>query len=365
MISQFDLKKEYALLENEIQGKLNEVFSKTNFIGGENVQSIEKNIANYIGVKYAISCNSGTDALHFALKSFGIGKGDEVITTPFTFISTIEAIMYLGAKPIFVDIDLKSYNINENEILKKITNKTKAILPVHLFGNPINVNNIKDKINNNSIKIIEDCAQSFGSGINCQRVGSIGDIGCFSFYPTKNLGCYGDGGMVTTNSQESYETILKLRNHGSSKRYHHDIIGYNSRLDEIQAAILNVKLKYIDQFNLMRAKLASIYNDNLKGHKEIMLPNKNKNAFHVYHQYTINSKNRNKIKEELEKNNIGSAIYYPISLEKQKAYKDVYKDTVECINSNYLSNTCLSLPMYPQLSEENVIKVCEVIKQIK
>ena len=365
MISQFDLKKEYALLENEIQGKLNEVFSKTNFIGGDNVQSIEENIANYIGVKYAISCNSGTDALHFALKSFGIGKGDEVITTPFTFISTIEAIMYLGAKPIFVDIDLKSYNINENEILKKITKKTKAILPVHLFGNPINVNNIKDKINNNSIKIIEDCAQSFGSGINCQRVGSIGDIGCFSFYPTKNLGCYGDGGMVTTNSQESYETILKLRNHGSSKRYHHDIIGYNSRLDEIQAAILNVKLKYIDQFNLMRAKLASIYNDNLKGHKEIMLPNKNKNAFHVYHQYTINSKNRNKIKEELEKNNIGSAIYYPISLEKQKAYKDVYKDTVECINSNYLSNTCLSLPMYPQLSEENVIKVCEVIKQIK
>tara|TARA_X000001036_G_scaffold353028_1_gene334303 strand:- start:2708 stop:3805 length:1098 start_codon:yes stop_codon:yes gene_type:complete len=365
MIPQFDLKKEYALLGNEIQGELKQVFSKTNFIGGDNVRSIEKNIANYIGVKYAISCNSGTDALHFALKSFGIGKGDEVITTPFTFISTIEAIMYLGAKPIFVDIDLKSYNINENEILKKITNKTKAILPVHLFGNPINVNNIKDKINNNSIKIIEDCAQSFGSGINCQRVGSIGDIGCFSFYPTKNLGCYGDGGMVTTNSQESYETILKLRNHGSSKRYHHDIIGYNSRLDEIQAAILNVKLKYIDQFNLMRAKLASIYNDNLKGHKEIMLPNKNKNAFHVYHQYTINSKNRNKIKEELEKNNIGSAIYYPISLEKQKAYKDVYKDTVECINSNYLSNTCLSLPMYPQLSEENVIKVCEVIKQIK
>ena len=365
MIPQFDLKKEYALLENEIQGKLNEVFSKTNFIGGDNVQSIEENIANYIGVKYAISCNSGTDALHFALKSFGIGKGDEVITTPFTFISTIEAIMYLGAKPIFVDIDLKSYNINENKILKKITKKTKAILPVHLFGNPVNVSQIKNKINDSSIKIIEDCAQSFGSGINCQRVGSIGDIGCFSFYPTKNLGCYGDGGMITTNSQQSYEAILKLRNHGSSKRYHHDIIGYNSRLDEIQAAILNVKLKYIDQFNLMRAKLASIYNDNLKGHKEIMLPNKNKNAFHVYHQYTINSKNRNKIKEELEKNNIGSAIYYPISLEKQKAYKDVYKDTVECINSNYLSNTCLSLPMYPQLSEENVIKVCEVIKQIK
>ena len=365
MISQFDLKKEYALLENEIQGKLNEVFSKTNFIGGENVQSIEKNIANYIGVKYAISCNSGTDALHFALKSFGIGKGDEVITTPFTFISTIEAIMYLGAKPIFVDIDLKSYNINENEILKKITKKTKAILPVHLFGNPVNVSQIKNKINDNSIKIIEDCAQSFGSGINCQRVGSIGDIGCFSFYPTKNLGCYGDGGMITTNSRQSYETILKLRNHGSSKRYHHDIIGYNSRLDEIQAAILNVKLKYIDQFNLMRVKLASIYHDNLKEHKEIMLPNKSKNAFHVYHQYTINSKKREKIKEELEKNNIGSSIYYPISLEKQKAYKDLYNDTTECTNSNYLSNTCLSLPMYPQLSEENVIKVCEVLKQIK
>ena len=364
MISQFNLKTEYSILEEEIQNELNKVFSKTNFIRGENVDLIEKNIADYIGVKYAVSCNSGTDALHFALKSIGISAGDEVITSPFTFVSTIEAIMYLGAKPVFADINLESYNIDKEEILKKITKKTKAILPVHLFGNPINIKSIRSEIGNNDIKIIEDCAQSFGAGINCQRTGSIGDIGCFSFYPTKNLGCYGDGGMVTTNSKELYENIKKIANHGSSKRYHHDIIGYNSRLDEIQAAILNVKIKYIDKYNLMRSKLASIYDKNLKNQSEIILPKKDANSFHVYHQYTINTKLRDKIQSGLKENDIGSAIYYPISLENQNVYKSTFKDGQICINSNYLSKTCLSLPMYPHLKEESVIYICDVIKKL-
>ncbi len=364
MISQFNLKTEYSILEEEIQNELNKVFSKTNFIRGENVDLIEKNIADYIGVKYAVSCNSGTDALHFALKSIGISAGDEVITTPFTFVSTIEAIMYLGAKPVFADINLESYNIDKEEILKKITKKTKAILPVHLFGNPVNIKSIRSEIGNNDIKIIEDCAQSFGAGINCQRTGSIGDIGCFSFYPTKNLGCYGDGGMVTTNSKELYENIKKIANHGSSKRYHHDIIGYNSRLDEIQAAILNVKIKYIDKYNLMRSKLASIYDKNLKNQSEIILPKKDANSFHVYHQYTINTKLRDKIQSGLKENDIGSAIYYPISLENQNVYKSTFKDGQICINSNYLSKTCLSLPMYPHLKEESVIYICDVIKKL-
>tara|TARA_A100001011_G_scaffold390221_1_gene473216 strand:+ start:2466 stop:3563 length:1098 start_codon:yes stop_codon:yes gene_type:complete len=364
MISQFNLKTEYSILEEEIQNELNKVFSKTNFIRGENVDLIEKNIADYIGVKYAVSCNSGTDALHFALKSIGISAGDEVITTPFTFVSTIEAIMYLGAKPVFADINLESYNIDKEEILKKITKKTKAILPVHLFGNPINIKSIRSEIGNNDIKIIEDCAQSFGAGINCQRTGSIGDIGCFSFYPTKNLGCYGDGGMVTTNSKELYENIKKIANHGSSKRYHHDIIGYNSRLDEIQAAILNVKIKYIDKYNMMRSKLASIYDKNLKNQSEIILPKKDANSFHVYHQYTINTKLRDKIQSGLKENDIGSAIYYPISLENQNVYKSTFKDGQICINSNYLSKTCLSLPMYPHLKEESVIYICDVIKKL-
>ena len=364
MIQQFDLKKEYALLENEIQDELRAVFIKANFIGGENVKLIEKNIANYIGVKYAISCNSGTDALHFALRALGIGKGDEVITTPFTFISTLEAIMYVGAKPVFADIDLDTYNISEEQILKKITKNTKAILPVHLFGNPFNVKSLKKKINDNSIKIVEDCAQSFGSGINHQRVGGIGDMGCFSFYPTKNLGCYGDGGMVTTNSKELFNIIMKLRNHGSSKRYHHDIIGYNSRLDEIQAAILNVKMKYIDHFNLTREKIANIYNDNLSGLDFLSIPKIISNGNHVYHQYTISSMVRETIKIELEKNNIGSAIYYPISLEKQDAYKNIYKEHDAFENSNYLSRTCLSLPIHPFLSEKDALKVCDVIKNI-
>ena len=301
MIPQFDLKKEYAFLKEEIQQELKDVFSKTNFIGGNNVNSLEKNIAKYIGVKYAISCNSGTDALHFALRSMNIGKGDEVITTPFTFISTLEAIMYVGAKPVFADIDLETYNISKKEILKKINKKTKAIIPVHLFGNPFDIKGLKQEIGNKNIKIIEDCAQSFGSGINCQRVGSIGDIGCFSFYPTKNLGCYGDGGLITTNSEEICQDIKKLKNHGVSKRYHHDIIGYNSRLDEIQAAILNIKLKYVDQFNLMRVKIANLYDEALLDLKNITIPKRPKNSHHVFHQYTICSPDRDKIKAGLEK----------------------------------------------------------------
>jgi len=364
MIQQFDLKKEYAFLENEIQSELRAVFTKANFIGGENVKLIENNIANYIGVKYGISCNSGTDALHFALRALDIGKGDEVITTPFTFISTLEAIMYVGAKPVFADIDLNTYNISEEQILKKITKNTKAILPVHLFGNPVNITSLKKSINDNSIKIVEDCAQSFGSGINHQRVGSIGDMGCFSFYPTKNLGCYGDGGMVTTNSEELFNVIIKLRNHGSSKRYHHDIIGYNSRLDEIQAAILNVKMKYIDRFNLIRKKIANVYNDNLSSLDFLTIPKIIKNGNHVYHQYTIHSMIRDKIKIELENNNIRSAIYYPISLEKQDAYKNIYKEHEVFKNSDYLSNTCLSLPIHPFLSEADALKVCNVIQNI-
>ncbi len=365
MIPQFDLKKEYSLIKDEVKAELENVFANTSFIGGKNVESIEKNIAKYIGTKYAISCNSGTDALHFALRSLGLKKDDEVITTPFTFISTLEAIMYVGAKPVFADIDKNSYNIDKNEILKKITKKTKAIIPVHLFGNPFDINGLKKEINNDSIKIIEDCAQSFGAGINCQRTGSIGDIGCFSFYPTKNLGCYGDGGMVTTNSEETYNIIKKLKNHGSSKRYYHDILGYNSRLDEIQAAILNIKLKYIDSNNIKRVNIAKTYNSLLKNISYINLPRTEDHSFHVYHQYTISSEARDTIKEELEKNDITSAIYYPLSLEKQIVFKNKYSDSCAYKNSNLIANTCLSLPMFPNLTQDEVKKVCKVIQNIK
>ena len=363
MIPQFDLKKEYAFLEEEIQLELKKVFAKTNFIGGDNVTALETNIAKYLGVKYAISCNSGTDALHFALKSFDIGKGDEVITTPFTFISTLEAIMYVGAKPVFADIELDSYNISKAEILKKINKKTKAIIPVHLFGHPFDVRDLRREINDDGIKIIEDCAQSFGSGINCQRVGGIGDVGCLSFYPTKNLGCYGDGGMVTTNSEKIFKIVKKLKNHGSSKRYHHDIIGFNSRLDEIQAAILNVKLKYVDQFNLMRVKIADRYDEALSDIQDLSLPNRSRTGHHVFHQYTIYSPVRDKIKADLEKKGIGTAIYYPISLEKQTAYKNQYAEKFRFSNSNKLTKNCLSLPMYPHLPEDHVHMICSAIKK--
>ena len=266
MISQFDLKNEYALLRDEIQNELEKVFFNTSFIGGSNVDLIEKNIKDYLGVKYAISCNSGTDALHFALRSLGIGKGDEVITTPFTFISTIEAIMYVGAKPVFADIDLDTYNINCEEILKKITKKTRAILPVHIFGNPVDVERIKNVINNDSIKVIEDCAQSFGAGINCKRTGGIGDVGCLSFNGNKII-TTGGGGAVITNKKNLAKKIRYLSSTAKVKHkweYIHDDIGYNFKMPSLNAALGLAQISKIDIFLKAKRRLFNKYSKNLK-----------------------------------------------------------------------------------------------------
>ncbi|MEC7885224.1 MAG: DegT/DnrJ/EryC1/StrS family aminotransferase, partial [Pseudomonadota bacterium] len=259
MIPQFDLKRQYELLKKEIDTELRKVLNSGKFILGENVQEIEERISNYLDVNYAVSCNSGTDAIFLALKSINVGNGDEVITTPFTFISTVEAIINIGAKPIFADIDEDSFNIDTRKIEEKISDKTRAIMPVHLFGNPVNIKEIKEIIQNKDIKIIEDCAQSFGAKFDGDNVGTVGDIGCFSFYPTKNLGCYGDGGLITTNSKDIYTKLISLRNHGSFGKYNHDCIGINSRLDEIQAAILKVKMNYINEYNNKRISNAELY----------------------------------------------------------------------------------------------------------
>ena len=249
MIPMVNLKAEYQEIKAEIQAGINGVLDSCAFILGPNVQAFEQEAAEFLGVKHAIGVASGTDALHLALVAAGIGEGDEVITSAFTFIATAEAIRYVGATPVFLDIDAKTFNITPATIAGAITTKTRAVMPVHLFGQPANMGAIKDLCEQHNLKLIEDCAQSFGASVNDQQTGSFGDAAGFSFFPSKNLGAYGDGGLVTTSSDEVATVIKKLRNHGSEVRYYHDVIGYNSRLDEMQAVILRAKLKRIEKSN--------------------------------------------------------------------------------------------------------------------
>jgi len=291
----------------------------TQFILGPNVKQFEENAAKYLGSKYAIGVASGTDALHIALKAIGIKEDDEVITTPFTFIATAESVVFCGGTPVFVDVDEETMNIDVNKIEEKITKNTKAIIPVHLFGNPCNMDKIKELAKAYNLKIVEDCAQSFGATYRNVQTGNIGDVGCFSFFPSKNLGCYGDGGMVTTNDEGLYKTMIALRNHGSFVKYYHEMIGFNSRLDDIQAAILNVKLKYINEFNRERRAVASLYRETIKD--VVKYQKETDNGTHVYHQYTIRSPKRDLAIEALKQAEIASAIYYPVPLHLQKAFK--------------------------------------------
>ncbi len=362
MIPQFDLKRQYELLKKEIDTELRKVLNSGKFILGENVQEIEERISNYLDVNYAVSCNSGTDAIFLALKSINVGNGDEVITTPFTFISTVEAIINIGAKPIFADIDEDSFNIDTRKIEEKISDKTRAIMPVHLFGNPVNIKEIKEIIQNKDIKIIEDCAQSFGAKFDGDNVGTVGDIGCFSFYPTKNLGCYGDGGLITTNSKDIHTKLISLRNHGSFGKYNHDCIGINSRLDEIQAAILKVKMNYINEYNNKRISNAELYSKLLNKNSLVKVPASSDNAKHVFHQYTIKTEERDKVVKILEDNNIGYAIYYPIPLNKQKIYQNLYGQSNFPI-AEKVSQNCLSLPMFPELSTDEVKYISNVLNK--
>lgn len=359
MIPMVDLKNQYQLLKAEIDHGIQECLNNAHFILGPNVQAFEKEAAEYLGVKHAISCASGTDALHLALVAAGIGIGDEVITTSFTFIATAEAIRYVGATPVFVDIKQDTFNIDPSLIEAVITQKTKAIIPVHLFGQPADMDSIMAIATKHQIKVIEDCAQSFGADINGTMTGSIGLAGCHSFFPSKNLGCYGDGGMVTTNDDSIAESLKMLRNHGSNVRYHHDIIGYNSRLDEIQAVILRSKLKRISSFNKGRRQAAHQYSEQLKD--TVTPPHEDGIGTHVYHQYTILSDKRDAIQEALSNKEIASAVYYPIPLHQQKVFEDEYGKVSLPVTED-ISSRCLSLPIFPELNSEQVSLICEQIK---
>jgi len=360
-IPMVDLATQYRELKPQLEPALLAALEATQFILGPNVQAFEAEAAAYLGVKHAISCANGTDALHLALRALGLGPGDEVITTPFTFIATAEAIAYVGAKAVFVDIDPRSFNIDVAQVARAIGPRTKALLPVHLFGQPADLGALQALAQQHGLHLIEDCAQSFGATVGGRQTGAIGDVAAFSFFPSKNLGCFGDGGMVTTQSDALAETLRMLRNHGSKVRYYHDIIGYNSRLDELQAVVLRAKLARIDHYNQQRRRVAQRYQTGLAG-LPLQTPCEDGIGQHVYHQYTVLCERRDALQQALSAAQIASAIYYPVPLHQQKVF------AAEAAGQSFpvteaVAQRCLSLPIYPELSDAAIDEVCAVIRQ--
>ena len=360
-IPMVDLKGQYETLKPEIDAAIIQALGETRYILGPNVQAFEKEAAAYLGVKHAISCASGTDALHLALRAAGIKAGDEVITTAFTFIATAEAIRYVGATPVFVDILPDTLNIDPQKIRDAITEKTTAIIPVHIFGQPAEMDEIMDIASEHELKVIEDCAQSFGSRYRGKMTGGIGDLGAFSFFPSKNLGCYGDGGLITTNSDDYVEQLKIYRNHGSSKQYHHDVIGYNSRLDELQAVILRIKLRHIDEYNQNRLRVATTYNQ-LLAESALITPSIPQHSDHIFHQYTVLAENRDQIRDHVISRQIASAVYYPVPLHQQKAFADSPRVSLPVTED--ISRRCVSFPVFPEMTEQQVESVCQAILEV-
>jgi dTDP-4-amino-4,6-dideoxygalactose transaminase len=360
-----DLSKQYKLISTETNAAILEILASGRYIGGPTVIEFENNFAQYTGVEHCVACNSGTDALFLALKALNIGPGDEVITTTFTFIATSEVIIRVGAKPVFIDIDLDTFNLDLSQLEKAITPQTKAIIPVHLFGQPLNMSILDEIASKYHLFIIEDCAQATGASWNQQKVGSIGHIGCFSFFPTKNLGACGDGGAITTNDGAIASHIKMLREHGSSVRYRHDQTGINSRLDAIQAAILNIKLRYLDQWNKQREKVAQNYQELLKNIPGIKLPQAISGGNHVWNQYTILvEKNRDQVKEKLQENGIISMIYYPIPLHLQPVYNNLGYQKGDLLNAEKACDQVLSLPMFSDLTYEEQQEIAYSLKEL-
>jgi UDP-2-acetamido-2-deoxy-ribo-hexuluronate aminotransferase len=359
MIPMVDLKKQFNDIKQELFDVLTEVLESSQYILGPKVQELEKSIAAYHGVSEGVGVASGTDALHLALDAIGIGEGDEVITTPFTFFATAEAILYTGATPVFVDIEPDTMNLDPGKIEESITKRTKAIVPVHIFGHPADMERIQAIAKEHSLSVIEDCAQSFGAGIKGQKTGSFGDAGCFSFYPSKNLGAFGDGGMVLLGDDAIAADIRKLRNHGSVGAYRHESVGFNSRLDELQAAVLLVKLRRIDVYNEQRRQVASLYNTLLSGAVE--LPVERPGCTHVYHQYTIRTQKRNELQSHLRENDVSSVVYYPIPLHLQEAVSFLGYKKGDFPVAEETAEKVLSLPIFPGLEEMTVRKIADII----
>lgn len=350
-IQMVDLVGQYRKIKREIDEAIHRVLDSGQFILGKEVSEFEAAAGRYLGVKHAIGCASGTDALQVAMMALGIGPGDEVVTTPFTFVATTETIVLLGAKPVYVDIDPATFNIAPERIEKAITGRTKAIIPVHLYGHPCDMDPIMDVARRYGIPVIEDAAQAMGAEYKGKKVGGIGTFGCISFFPSKNLGAFGDAGMIVTNDDALAERARMITVHGSRVRYKHEIVGVNSRLDALQAAILGVKLKYLEQWHETRRAAARCYNTLLDG-VDVVRPLEAPYARHIYHQYTIRLKNRDRVAQYLTQQMIPHAVYYPIPLHLQEAFRHVGAPEGSFPITEQASNEVLSLPMHTELTRE-------------
>lgn len=385
-----DLKKEYEIIKEEVEEAVVKLLRSGNYVMGEAVADFEKKMSEYLGVKHVITVGNGTDALVIALRSIGINAGDEVITTPFTFFATAEAIASLGAIPVFVDIDEKTYNIDANKIEEKITSKTKAILPVHIFGQTADMDKINAIAKKNNLYVIEDACQAIGAEYKGKKAGNLGDLGCFSFFPTKNLGAFGDAGMITTNNDELAIVCKALREHAGGHvgaqakdildgkitsniqenvnamynpyKYYNYLIAYNSRMDALQAAILTVKLKYLEQFNNSRTKNAELYREKLKD-LQLILPYVSETNKHCYHQFAIRTEEKDNLIKYLGENNITAAAFYPVPLHLQKAFEYLqYKENDLPVAEKICKET-VCLPIYPELSDEEKDYIVNVINK--
>jgi len=363
-----DLKDQYGAIKKELLPALREALGRSDFILGKDVSLFENDFARYCGKRFAVGVNSGTDALFLGLLSLGIGPGDEVIVPDFTYIATAFAVSYTGAKPVFVDIDPRTYCLDNARVREAVTKRTKAVIPVHLYGHSVDMAQLHKIAKAHKLKVIEDTAQAHGClykdrGIT-RKAGSMGDIGCFSFYPTKNLGAFGDGGIVVTDDEGVYRRLMRLRDYGRRSRYEHASIGYNSRLDTVQAAVLKAKLPHLDSWNSLRRKNASCYNRLLKDLPGIITPFEAPYTKHVYHIYAVRVPHRDEAVKKLSEAGIGVLIHYPVPLHLQEAYASLGYKKGDFPVSERIASEIVSLPMYPHLKKDQIQTVCSVLKRI-
>jgi dTDP-4-amino-4,6-dideoxygalactose transaminase len=356
MINMNDFKREYAAINKEVNPAIRRVLKSGWYVLGEEVSKFELEFSKYVGGRFGVGVNSGSDALYLAVKALGVSQGDEVITVAHTMISTVDAITRNGAKPVFVDVDPSTYVMDVSRIEAKISKKTKAIIPVHLYGHPVDMDPLTELAKKYGLFVIEDACQAHGAEYKSAKVGNIGDIGCFSFYPTKNLGAYGDGGLLVTNDEEIAINLARMRNYGQSKKYYHDFVGVNSRLDEIQAGVLRAKLHHLDQWNEKRRNLAKLYSE-LLNNSGVITPIEKEYAKHVFHLYVIRHKQRDKLQSYLFNSGIQTLIHFPIPVHTQKAYNS----PVKLPNTEKICMEVLSLPINPWLKENEVTTICKCI----